>query len=191
MLLKHVENSREYYNYGEIEDKIIADSFFWNEDEEKNLLPVLDFLKMKSKKKYSYLITTHICFYPLGTKDKYLKLWKRLCKEYDLNLSEICEKGVEAKRFYIYSGVAKISQSQMEKAFQILQKQFFTSCIVLSNENKILDNYINEYIEFYLKKDTYCVDFVNLINTSCIKDEVITSITGYNGSSINYFYFSR
>lgn len=150
---------------------------------------MFEFLKKKSKRKNLYLITTYVCFYPLGSKDKYLRLWKRLSREYDFNLNETFEKGVEAKRFFIYSGVAKISQDQMQKAFLVLQKHFFTSCIVLSDEDKILDNYLNEYIEYYLEKDTNCVDFAKLINTLCVKDEVMTAITGYNGSSINYFYF--
>lgn len=191
MLLNHIKNCNTFYNYGEIENNIISDSFLWNEDEEKKLLPVLEYLDMKSNKKYLYLITTHICFYPIGTKDKYLRLWKRLSKEYDLYFDETSEKGVEAKRFYIYSGVAKISQEQLLKAFQILQRQFYTSCIILSDENKNLDDLLSEYIDCYLKKDMNCVDFKSLINTLCIKDEVITAITGYNGSSINYFYYSR
>lgn len=189
MLLNHVENSSAYYNYGEIGYKIISDSFSWKEEEEINLLPVLEFLEAKSKKKYMYLITTYVCLYPLGSKDKYLRLWKRLSKEYDSNFDETFEKGIEAKRFYMYLGVARITQYQMKIAIQILQKQFYTSCIVLSDENKRLNNLLNEYIESYLEKDLNCANFANIINIFCVKDEVITAITGYNGTSINYFYF--
>lgn len=83
----------------------------------------------------------------------------------------------------------KFRRIRCRRIFLVLQKHFFTSCIVLSDEDKILDNYLNEYIEYYLEKDTNCVDFAKLINTLCVKDEVMTAITGYNGSSINYFYF--
>ena len=118
-------------------------------------------------------------------------LWKKLNKEYDLNFDEIFEKGVEAKRFYIYAGVAKIPKNQMKTAIQILQTLFWASCIVLSDENKNLGNLLHEYIESYLVKELNCVNFTNIINTFCVNDEVITAITGYNGSSINYFYFQN
>ena len=191
MILNHVVNSTEYYNYGKIGDKIVSDSFSWTEDEEKDISPVLEILKKRSKRKYTYLITTDIRMYPLGTRDKYFKLWKGLSKEYGINIDETLEKGIETKRFYIYAGVAKIPQEQRKIAIRIMQKLFHTSCIVLSDENKNLDDLLNQYIEFFLEEKRNCVNFAGIINAFCVEDEVITAITGYNGRTINYFYFQE
>ena len=80
MQLKHINHCVDYFYYGQIDDRIIADSYSWEEDETIELQPVINFINQNSTKPYIYLMSMKCCSYPLSTSDKYLKLWNSFGK---------------------------------------------------------------------------------------------------------------
>lgn len=188
MNFKSNQSGKRYYGNERIENNIYVDSFFWEEDEEKSVLPVLEYLDKRNKKTYIYLISSRISFYPIGYKDKYYKLWKWFDKEYDVCFNDSFEDEISSNRWKTYVGISRVQQEQLEKAFQILQKYSASSYIILSDEEKLLNHFLNEHKNLYHKNNENQVDFEKLINSLCIDDEIITVITGNNGTSMNLFY---
>lgn len=189
MLFKRRESGKKYYGDNYIVPKIFVDSFLWNENEKLDFFSVAEFIEKKDESAYLYLITTRVCFYPIGSKDKNLKLWKWVFKEFDLNLNDNFEKEFAEDRWIDYIGIASVPRENIEKALKLLQRNFSTSCIILSNVEKNLDEILDMYLKLFYNRKSNCVDFARLINTLGVDNDIITAITGYNGCSINYFYF--
>ena len=190
MELKHIDNCTEYFNFGQLDSSIIADVFLWDDDEDINLLPVLEFIKRRNEKKYTYIITSRSCIYPVGTIDKYLKLWRRICKDYNLQPIRKFEKQEDLKCFSVYFGIAEISREYLEVTMEILLKNYMYSCIVLSDKKLDLEKELDRNLDVSREKTYYNLNFLKLINSVCDQDEVIISILGCNGSSMNYFHLS-
>lgn len=188
MTRKHIEDCTEYFYYGKIDEGVIADSFYWEKEEEIDLSPVLEFIKRKCTKTSFYIITDRICTYPLSTMDKYLKLWNKIRDEYDLKLVRKSERQEELSRFLVYFGMAEIESNQLGTALKILQKSSWSSCIISSDTKLDLQAYIDQNISTFFRTADCSLNFGEIINSTCVKDGVITVIMGCDGSTVNYFY---
>jgi hypothetical protein len=188
MKLVDVKNCNKYYNYETIKKGILAKSFIWEEEESIEIQPLIDFLKSKSQRGYIYLITTKECRYPLGTKDKYLKLWKYIFKKYNLLPKKHVEIEIASNTAHIYMGIAEIDMQQFGIAVKIMFESSFSSYLIFSEKELNLEDSLTLYQEVCFRKQKNCFEFEKIINLLSQTQDMMHVINGYNGVSLNYYY---
>jgi len=188
----HIKDCTQFYNYGDINPRVEAECFEWKENETENILESIpSVMNVIVNRKYIYLMNSLIYSYPVGTINKYLGLWEKYKKDYNLQCYDGFEREVDLTSFRVYYGVASISKNTIKEAFEILMNDYEHSGIVLSDNRINLEEQVEEFIYFNSKKSNYYMCFNDFINLMCMHGEVITAINGYNGSTINYFYIRK
>lgn len=185
----HVIECREYFHcfYGNIDNSIVADSFFLNEYEEVST-DIVYYLQKQNIGLRMFLFAKKASLYPICFKDKYLGLWKNIQLERNISIENFYEQRFDLSRYAVFYGMAEISSDELVWALKKLQDAFENSFILFTKENinlketfaKVIKNCVD------ISKDT--LDFSNVINDSCCFGRVVTAIVGYNGTTINCFY---
>lgn len=185
MNFTHIENCSEYFNYGDIGISVEADSFSWDEDEGIDIPnTVLKYLEKHNSRQNIYCFTTKTSDYPLSFRDKKFGLWKNIISEEKTDLINSFENEVELERFHLYYGIAQISKEQLYLSLNILRKDFMHSYILLSD---LPFNSLNPSEAFEITGLNYRTNYAELINSHCGKSDIITAITGWDGTTINIF----
>lgn len=185
MKFAHIENCSGYFNYGAINTSVQADSFSWDEDEDIDISnTVLKYLEKHNKRQNIYCFTTNTSDYPLSFRDKKFGLWKNIISEEKTDLINSCENEAELERFHLYYGIAQLSKVQLCLSLKILLKDFMHSYILLSD---LPFNSLNPSEAFEITASNYRTNYAELINSHCGKSDIITTITGWDGTTINIF----
>ena len=190
MNFKDIYNCSEYFNYGKINSKIIATTFRFEPDAYNYDFSCLaERIIQNSQMKKIFLFFSKRCTYPISTKVKYLGLWKPVEEEYGISLYKKHEHSVRLERFYLLIGMAEFRKEDLCYALNLLCKDFMHAYIVLSNREDF-DSLLENKGGLLLSCKDYTVDFEYCINNLCIKSEVITALSGYDGLTINHFKVS-
>ena len=187
MKCKWIQNCTLFYGYGNIDNRIAAKRYEWEETDDILLRDIAKIMKDECPFPYLYLFTSRKCFYPVGKIDAYFGLWKHIEKKYKFEVKRQEEQKYVFDRFIAFCGIAQFRLSQMDIAAQLLQMDFRNSFMFFSDRDDNLFSDFQSALEITPK--SYCVNFSKVISSHSGCGKIVTFIDGSGGSSLNFFQF--